>query len=114
MNETFDFREPWEPADSPESILEQLEQALSPGHPLCGNVVEVLATRVDSDDILLGTKTGFAMVHLGWCRRSQASLPFPHSVYFDDWDAFYNSIYLPDLEEWEEENPSDDWSEILS
>ncbi|MCA9775992.1 MAG: hypothetical protein KC800_04720 [Candidatus Eremiobacteraeota bacterium] len=113
MKDDFEFREPWEAADDPQSIQEQLEQVLSPGHPLTGNVLEVVATRVDSDDVLLRTKTGYAMVHLGWCRRSQASLPFPHSVYFEDWNAFYESVYLPDLEEWDDDNPSDDWSEIL-
>lgn len=114
VNRSFEFEEPWETADSPDILKEQLESAISPGHPLYRQVQQVLAARVDSDDILVRTRSGFAMIHLSWCRRSQNNPTFPHFITFDSWEHFLNQVYQPEVEQWKIENPADDWQELLS
>ena len=113
MDTNFVFEEPWEPVEKPEILMQQLLSELSPGHVLEGKAKRVLACRVDGDDILVETQDGYAMVHLTWCKRSRASLPFPHTVVFDSWEDFLNRSYLPERAEWREENPASEWEEML-
>lgn len=113
VGDEFVFEEPWETAEHPDLLLEQLKVELPEGHPLYKKVREVLAIRVETDDILVRLGQGFAMVHLTWCRRSQPSLPFPHSVTFDTWAQFEERLYLPDRKHWLNNNPLDGWDEVL-
>lgn len=114
MNPEFVFEEPWEPVEKPGLLLEQLRAELSEGHVLDGQVKQVLACRVDGDDILVETNSGFAMVHLTWCRRSRPALPFPHTVVFQDWNDFLERSYLPERADWTKENPASEWDDMIS
>jgi hypothetical protein len=111
VNSTFKFEDPWEAAEQPDKLQAQLEEELLEGHPLFGELVKVLAARVDSDDILVQTRQGYALVHTSWCRRSKPTLPFPHTVLFQDWDRFLEQVYYPDRSEWEGDD--DGWDEII-
>lgn len=109
----FIFEEPWEPTDSPDAFNDQLQAELTEPHPLYGKVVRTLAIRSDSDDLLLETLDGFALVHLSWCRRSRPTPDFPHTRFFESWDSFYEQVYEPDVEAWKEENPPNDWEDLI-
>lgn len=113
MTSIFTFEEPWEPAENSDFLKNQLEAELSPPHPLYGNVVKILAIRADSDDVLVQTVGGFALVHMTWCRRSRPSPDFPHTRFFVDWDDFCQKVYEADVSAWREENPPSDWDNLL-
>lgn len=114
MDVDFEFEEPWESTSGSPFLMEQIESELTEPHPLYGKVKETLAIRVDSDDVLVKTEDGYALVHLSWCRRSQPTGDFPHALYFNDWAEFVVNIYLPDLSEWRELHPPDVWSQMLA
>lgn len=114
MDSGFAFEEPWEAASGSSFLLEHLTGELTEPHPLYGKVIKTLAIRVDSDDVLVQTTDGYALVHMTWCRRSQPSGEFPHAVYFKDWREFIIGVYLPDLSEWRELHPPDVWSQMLA
>lgn len=109
----FTFEEPWEPANHSDFLLEQIEAELTPPHPLYGKVVRPLAIRADSDDVLVETQDGYALVHLSWCRRSQPSPDFPHTRLLEDWETFLDQVYEPDVCAWLDENPSDEWDALI-
>lgn len=109
----FTFEEPWEPITDSSLLQQQLENELTPPHPLYGKVVRPLAKRADSDDILVETKDGYALVHLSWCRRRRPSPDFPHSLLLDNWDSFLQQVYEPDVAAWLEEKPEDEWDIML-
>ena len=113
MTKDFEFEEPWENAEHPDVLLQQLQSELNEGHALYNKVRAVLGIRVETDDILVELEGGYAMVHLSWCRRSKPSLPFPHFVQFDSWNQFEERQYLPDRKEWLSTNPLSEWDEIL-
>lgn len=111
---SFQFQEPWEAAEGSHLLLERLRAEIPEGHPLHAQLKQVLAHRVDSDDILVELLDGrFAMVHPTWCRRSRPALPFPHTVLFDDWDKFLQDVYLPERQQWAADNPISEWDEML-
>jgi len=110
---SFRFEDPWETVDKPDELLARLTQEIVEGHPLHQNLVRVLATRVDSDDLLVETKHGYALVHPTWCRRSRPALPFPHTVLYEDWEDFLESIYKPEREQWLRNFSDDGWDTIL-
>jgi hypothetical protein len=114
VDHNFVFEEPWEAADKPGALKEQVEDALPEGHPLFEEVLEVLAERVDSDDVLARTRSGYAMIQLSWCRRTQPSLPFPHFASFESWEDFYQTVYRTEVEQWKIENPADEWEGMFS
>jgi hypothetical protein len=109
----FTFEPPWEPADSSDFLLEQIQAELTDPHPLFGKVVKPIAIRADSDDVLVKTTEGYALVHLSWCRRSRPSPDFPHTRLLDDWETFLDQVYEPDVSAWLEDNPSDEWDAII-
>lgn len=113
MESDFTFEEPWEPANRSDFLLEQIEAELTPPHPLYGKVVRPLAIRADSDDVLVETQDGYALVHLSWCRRSQPSPDFPHTLLLKDWETFLDQVYEPDVSAWLDENPSDEWDALI-
>ena len=114
VDDNFTFEEPWEAVENSRHLEEQVTDSLPTGHPLTDQVLEVLAVRVDSDDVLVRTRSGYAMIQLSWCRRSQASLPFPHFVAFESWDDFHQTVYQEEVSQWRLDNPADDWQELLS
>jgi hypothetical protein len=60
-----------------ESLKEELLKELVPGHELSGQKVEVLAKRVDNDDVLFGLADGrVAVVHLTWSGKKE-DVPYP-------------------------------------
>lgn len=109
----FTFEEPWEPVTHADFLLQQIQAELTPPHPLFGQPLTPLAIRADSDDVLVSTGQGYAMVHLSWCRRRQPSPDFPHTVLLADWETFLDRIYEPDVSAWLEENPSDEWDALI-
>lgn len=109
----FTFEQPWEPADSSDFLLEQIQAELTEPHPLFGKILRPLAIRADSDDVLVKTTDGYALVHLSWCRRSQPSPDFPHALLLEDWDSFLDQVYEPDVSAWQEDHPTDDWDELI-
>ena len=113
MEADFTFEEPWETARHSDFLQEQIEAELTPPHPLYAKVVRTLAIRADSDDVLVQTTEGFALVHLSWCRRSQPTPDFPHTLLLKDWETFLDQVYEPDVSAWLEENPSDEWDELI-
>lgn len=113
MKSDFVFSDPWEATENAESLKEQLESELTAPHPLYGKVVKALAIRSDSDDMLVETTDGYALVHLNWCRRSRPSPEFPHTRIFDSWQDFCQQVYEPDVTSWLEENPPSDWDSLI-
>ena len=109
----FTYEEPWESAKGSDFLHERIEAELTPPHPLFGKVLKALAIRADSDDVLVKTTEGYALVHLSWCRRSQPSPDFPHALVLADWESFLDQVYEPDVSAWLEENPSDDWDALI-
>lgn len=107
------FEEPWESAEGSDMLAAQLRAELTEPHPLYGKVVRILAIRSDSDDLLVETVDGVALVHLSWCRRSRPSPDFPHTRFFESWDSFSEQVYEPDVAAWKEENPPSDWDDLL-
>lgn len=70
--EELQWRLPWRllthPLDLP-GLQRQLERELAAEHPLWSGRPEVLARRVDNDDVLVRCSDGrFACVHLDWGR----------------------------------------------
>lgn len=113
MKHDFTFEEPWELITEPGLLQQQLVAELTTPHPLYGQVVKVLAIRADSDDILVQTRDGYALVHLSWCRRSRPSPDFPHTLLLSDWESFLREVYEPDVAAWLAEKPEDDWEAML-
>ncbi len=113
MDKDFSFEEPWEPAARTEFLLEQIAAELTEPHPLYGKVVAPVAIRADSDDVLVRTTDGYALVHLSWCKRSRPSPDFPHTLFLTDWQAFLDEVYDPDVATWREDNPENEWDAIL-
>ena len=113
MEKDFAFEEPWEPTHRSDFLQEQIEAELTPPHPLYRKVEKALAIRADSDDVLVKTTEGYALVHLSWCRRSRPSPDFPHALLLESWQAFLDRVYQPDVAAWQEENPITDWEAML-
>lgn len=113
MDSNFTFEDPWEALDPRRPLLAKLDAELCLGHPLYGKLHQALALRVDSDDLLVQTTDGYALVHLSWCRRSKPTPAFPQTRLFATWNAFVDEVYEPDLLAWREDNPSCEWEELL-
>lgn len=109
----FVFEDPWEPTVSSDFLKAQVEAELTPPHPLYGQVVRTLAIRADSDDVLVQTVEGFALVHLSWCRRSRPTPDFPHTRFFSDWEEFCREVYQADILAWQQENPPNEWDRLI-
>lgn len=75
----FVFLAPWVAATPPDQQLcDELRRELSPGHPLFDRAVEVIALRVDTDDVLFAVAgpRPFAVVHLTWNKETSPVWPF--------------------------------------
>jgi hypothetical protein len=70
--ESLNWRLPWRQLthslDLP-ALQRQLERELADGHPLWDRHAEVMARRVDTDDVLVSCSDGtLATVHLDWAK----------------------------------------------
>lgn len=109
----FHFHLPWQKVAQAQELKNELEAELCPQHYLYHKIKRVLARREDTDDLLLETVEGFALVHLSWCKRSKLSPSFPQTRVFNSWQDFIQQVYKPDLISWQEENPESLWEEQL-
>ncbi|MGJ7542287.1 hypothetical protein [Variovorax sp. LT1R16] len=70
--ESLNWRLPWRqltPSLDLPALQRQLERELADGHPLWGRHAEVMARRVDTDDVLVSCPDGtLATVHLDWAK----------------------------------------------
>jgi ABC-type Mn2+/Zn2+ transport system ATPase subunit len=74
------FAEPWEAADDVESLEAQVRSEIGTGHPLARIPTQVLARRIDRDDIAVACLDGsdrFAVVHLTWSDAQESSPSHP-------------------------------------
>jgi hypothetical protein len=98
---------PWQViADSPEvpdnanRLSARLESELPKEHVLHGLKVRAVATRIDRDDVLFEIEGGhilLAMVHMTWC--SETDPRWPHTKFFQSWEAWVRNEMLPAHEE---------------
>ncbi len=92
---------PWvEVAVARGKLLEaELTKELSVGHILGGRVLRSLAARVDADDVLVAvSELGYAVVHLTWSGRREASPEWPRTEIFASLDEWRMRRMLPDAE----------------
>jgi hypothetical protein len=88
-----DFLEPWRAVDDRlRSNLEaELSRELPADHVLAGKAVQAVAARADRDDVLFSLPDGgYAVVHLTWSGRREASPEWPSTELYsslDDWRA---------------------------
>jgi hypothetical protein len=81
--------EPWEPA--PAGLEAELAREVGRGHPLAGRSAVSVGRRVDCDDVLFFLPDGpqpFAVVHLTWSGRREASPGWPSTAFYssaEDW-----------------------------
>src|SRR5258705_9041587 len=68
-----------------QSLHDELQRELPPGHLLYGRAVETVAYREDQDDVLFrhrDQKDRFTVIHLTWTRKREINAEHP-SVCFD-------------------------------
>jgi hypothetical protein len=82
MNETRQFRFPWEGlSETGSNFAAELKKEVGPGHPLFGCEVTAIARAVDSDDVLFSVSlpsTPWAVVHLTWRGQQEVDSTWPH------------------------------------
>ena len=93
----MEFESPWKKADeNDQKLILELKKELASGHALYDKDVEVLARRLDNDDVLFKIKSTpicYALVHLTWMGKVDPNPKFP-------WTIIYNSLeeFEQDLE----------------
>ncbi|PSV99574.1 hypothetical protein [Photobacterium lipolyticum] len=85
------YKEPWisideYPDQHAQNLLTELMSEISWQHQLSGKVVKLLAKREDRDDVLVATKSGFAVVHMTWSGKEECQ-PYPLFKEFDDLES---------------------------
>jgi hypothetical protein len=96
----FSFSEPWRELMSgqAEAFLREIRTELSPGHPLHGVNLKVIARSAQADDVLFQLDDGrVCQVHLTW-RRSAEQPPWPHHRMFSALADWVREVMVPDHE----------------
>lgn len=91
----LEFLPPWEETEAP--LDDELEKEINEQHPLFGKSAKAIARRVDCDDVLF--KFGeeeYAVVHLIWSGKKEASREFPYTRIYKHWTAVYEDVILRD------------------
>ncbi len=85
--------DPEHPADDNfASVLREIERALSPDHPLAGQIVRVEARYGPTDDVVVSLADGtFALVHPTWTGRVEP-VPWPTCTRLGDAAAASDAI----------------------
>ena len=104
IHDGMEFVPPWvsvEPSvDEGLTLLSELERELAENehHPLARFQREVLARRVDRDDILVATNNvdkPLAVVHLTWRKGRETDPRWPRTKFFASWIDWVNNEMLP-------------------
>ncbi len=101
------LKEPWHPVPDSKAIsaaikLAELKREISPGHPLYGRAVAMLAQRYDGDGVLFEVKDSppwFAVVQLTWSSQAETAPEFPTTEIYRSWEEFIENRVLPDARE---------------
>ena len=93
----FDFGEQFVDLRNPkgtrraEALLAELGRELTPGHPLHGREVRVVAEALPQDEIVVAAGEHVALVHLTWSAREEAT-PWPATEFVEAADAFADLV----------------------
>ncbi|WP_219159270.1 hypothetical protein [Hymenobacter profundi] len=85
----YSWLAPWAalPEGSAKTFHQQLQQELTPLHPLYGIPALPIGKNGGTDDVLYQLPDQrFAVVHLVWTRRGDSE--YPQTNFFDNWTAF--------------------------
>jgi hypothetical protein len=87
---------PWTTPYSPDKLLLELQREVGPNHPLFGKSARALAVAEDRDDVLFEIAVSggrkYAVVHLTWSGKQEASAKFPGAEFFDSLDQWLQSM----------------------
>ena len=76
--------------------MAELQRELCPDHLLFGKHAKALAAAEDRDDVLFeiseGAERSYAVVHLTWSGRMEASANWPRTRFFDSLDRWLEWI----------------------
>jgi hypothetical protein len=85
------WKDPWYSIEGQAEIQGMLEAELAkelpPGHVLSGRPVRAIGQRCDNDDVLYvleDERSGYAVVHLTWCRGREEAPPWPVTTLFEN------------------------------
>jgi hypothetical protein len=91
---SIQFAEPWHAIDDAtqaSAFVAELQREVSSDHPLSGQSVAAVACRSDCDDVLFqfgSSPERFAVVHLTWSGRREATPQWPSTKLFDTLSEF--------------------------
>lgn len=93
---------PWRVLPPANTLDQELQREVAPGHLLCGAGTRAIAARDDLDDVLFevrGRAFRFAVVHLTW--RVEDDPQWPAVETYPEWSAFKAQRHDPDAAEWD-------------
>jgi hypothetical protein len=86
------WKQPWHPLDSNETTLQrELENEVSPAHPLWQKGAVVIGRREDKDDVAVRLNDGrVACVHLTWQGKVDAYPDkYPSTTFYNSIDSLF-------------------------
>ncbi|QJD83233.1 hypothetical protein [Cohnella herbarum] len=96
----IDFLEPWIPETSL-IFLEELYNELPNNHILYGAELNVIARRLDKDEVLFQFQENsnkYVQVHLTW-KQDKETNPWPLFILFNSFDDWVNQVMVLDNKE---------------
>jgi len=101
----FLLLEPWLSVSGDECLMLEAEllKEMRDDHVLARISCTAVARRCDCDDVLFITdfpKGLLAIVHLTWSGHPDQYAQWPHTTFFDSWEAFEKEEMLPEHEGW--------------
>ena len=99
-----EYYEPWI-SESSRTYLEELNKEVSEDHLLYGVALNVVARRIDKDEILFQFKENsnkYVQVHLTWKQDKEIDPKWPISRVFNSYDEWVTEVMLLDKKEYEE------------
>lgn len=86
------------------AFVAELQREVSSDHPLSGQPVAAVACRYDCDDVLFrfgGSPERFAVVHLTWSGKREATRQWPSTELFDTLIEFAEKRMRQDVFEYD-------------
>lgn len=96
-----EWLDPWMPAVP--GMEKELEREVGPGHVLFGKPCDVVARRIDNDDVLFrisGPGGKYAVVRLTWAGKAGDDILIPKTDFFDDIKTWARERMSKDHEEY--------------
>ena len=92
MESEIEFLTPWTTPASPEGLAAELRREVGANHPLFSKSARAIGVARDRDDVLFeisgGATREYAVVHLTWSGKPEASGTCPFTRFFDSLDQW--------------------------